>query len=212
MVVVASETFSQRNQGMTIAEAVASWHVTPLALAAGLGPHQLTIAARSAARSRVRCRRTASSNVPAVARRPPPDEIAFADTIGVGVPSQVDASWPTSRPPSPGPAAALALPQHPQHRLRQRAGGASRGCTSWTPASAGSAAAPSPRSHRQHRHRGPGLPAAPSGVRTGIDPTRLIRVMPDLEAELGHQVSGQLGRAGWFPPPPPSADQLRRRG
>jgi hydroxymethylglutaryl-CoA lyase len=39
-----------------------------------------------------------------------------------------------------------------------------------------------------------------SGVQTGIDPDALMRVLPALEVELGHQVSGQLGRAGWFPP------------
>ena len=40
-----------------------------------------------------------------------------------------------------------------------------------------------------------------SGLRTGIDPQRLMDVLPALAAELGHPVSGQLSRAGWFPAP-----------
>ena len=38
-----------------------------------------------------------------------------------------------------------------------------------------------------------------SGVSTGIDPEQLVRVLPELAADIGHPVSGQLGRAGWFP-------------
>ena len=101
-----------------------------------------------------------------------------------------------------GPPAALALPQHPQHRLRQRprrvgtrgadaldaSVGGIGGCP-FAPAATGNIATED-LLYLLHR----------SGVRTGIDPDALMRVLPDLEVELGHQVSGQLGRAGWFPP------------
>jgi hydroxymethylglutaryl-CoA lyase len=39
-----------------------------------------------------------------------------------------------------------------------------------------------------------------SGVATGIDPELLTAVLPALASEIGHPVSGQLSRAGWFPP------------
>jgi len=91
MVVAATDSFSERNQGATMEEAIRAWEeIAPLAHAAGIRA-QVTISVSfgcpfegevPAARVVEIARRLARSN---------PLEIAIADTIGVAVPSQVSA-------------------------------------------------------------------------------------------------------------------------
>ena len=89
MVVVASETFSQRNQGMTTNDAAKTVEsVVPLARAAGIVP-TVTI---SAAYGCPYEGEVPTSHVVALAERMAAagvDEIAIADTIGVAVPRDV---------------------------------------------------------------------------------------------------------------------------
>lgn len=89
-VVVATDTFGLRNQGADVAEMLRRWEVissrardtglrTTLTIAAALGcPFE----------GEVRPSRVAAIAASAIAASPP-DELAFADTIGVGVPSGV---------------------------------------------------------------------------------------------------------------------------
>ena len=127
------------------------------------------------------------------------DEIALADTIGVGVPAQVRALADVAAAEAPGRPAALALPQHPQHRLRQRAGRGRRPGVRRrsTPAPAASAAARSPRT--------PPATSPPrtwstccdrSGFDTGVDSHRCCRRAARLGDLLGHEVPGQLAGPG----------------
>lgn len=87
-VVVASETFNRRNQGVSIGETLATWQrVARLAQAAGART-TLTIGASFGCPFEGE---VAVETVLDLARRgleAGPDELAFADTIGCGVPSQ----------------------------------------------------------------------------------------------------------------------------
>jgi hydroxymethylglutaryl-CoA lyase len=202
----ASETFSRRNQGMTFADAVASWHRlarragaaglrTTLTVGAAFGcPFEGEVVPEFVADLLDRCVDV------------PPDELALADTIGVGVPAQVDEladvaagvapglplRWHFHNTRNTGYANAIAALGRGASALDASVGGIG-GCP-FAPAATGNIATED-LLYLLHR----------SGVRTGIDPVLLLRVLPDLEAELGHQVSGQLGRAGWFPPAPADA-------
>lgn len=89
MPVVCSETFSRRNQGMSVDESIAEWlDIARAAHAAGIKPNVTVSAAFGCpfegevdpARVIDIARRCAQAN---------PVEVAIADTIGVGVPSQV---------------------------------------------------------------------------------------------------------------------------
>ena len=104
--------------------------------------------------------------------------------------------------PSSGVAGGRPLPQHAQHRLRERARRArGRGDACSTPRSAASAAARS-------RRDATGNIATEDlvyllereGVETGIDLDRLIDVARWLAELLGRRLEGQLYRAGRFPP------------
>ncbi len=90
MVVVASDTFNQRNQGATTAESIAAWlEMARAATARGRARCRSRSPPPSAARSRARSRRDESSRSRETLAEGEPVEIAIADTIGVGVPSQV---------------------------------------------------------------------------------------------------------------------------
>lgn len=89
MVTAATDSFSQRNQGASIDDTIAAWEqIAPLAHAAGIRP-QITISVAFGCPFEGE---VAAAKVAQIARRvaaAAPFEIAIADTIGVGVPSQV---------------------------------------------------------------------------------------------------------------------------
>ncbi len=89
MAVVASDTFNQRNQGVTSNESIAAWvDIARAAKAAGIRP-QVTVSAAFGCPFEGE---VPVSRVVEIAQRvaeAEPFEIALADTIGVGVPSQV---------------------------------------------------------------------------------------------------------------------------
>ncbi len=89
MAVVASDTFNQRNQGVTTDASIAAWlEIAAAAKAAGIRP-QVTISAAFGCPFEGE---VPVARVVEIARRvaeAAPFEIALADTIGVGVPAQV---------------------------------------------------------------------------------------------------------------------------
>src|SRR5947209_8153204 len=102
VVVVATDTFSQRNQGLSTDGAIAAWtRIAARARAAGLRT-TVTIAASFGCPFEGEVAPERVADVLARCVQAQPDEVALADTIGVGVPAGVRA---------------LALPQHQEHGL-----------------------------------------------------------------------------------------------
>jgi len=205
VVVVASEAFSKRNQGMTIGDGIASWH--RLARRAGTAGLRTTLTVAAAFGCPFEGEVTPECVLDVLTRclEVPPDEVALADTIGVGVPAQVHAladvalaaapkiplRWHFHNTRNTGYANAQAAVDRGASALDASVGGIG-GCP-FAPAATGNIATED-LLYLLHR----------SGVPTGIDPDALMRVLPALEAEIGHPVSGQLARAGWFPAPNPA--------
>ncbi|MEP6560326.1 MAG: hydroxymethylglutaryl-CoA lyase, partial [Nakamurella sp.] len=129
-----------------------------------------------------------------------PDELALADTIGVGVPRQVRAlaevaataapslalRWHFHNTRNTGYANAIAAVESGAAALDASVGGIG-GCP-FAPAATGNIATED-LVYLLER----------SGVATGVDAQRLMSVLPELAADIGHPVPGQLSRAGWFP-------------
>ncbi len=199
VVVVASETFSQKNQGMTIDEGVATFaDISALAHQAGLGV-TVTIGASFGCpfEGEVPTERVAD-----LVRRcvdSGADEVALADTIGVGVPTDVHRL-------------VSAVRQHHDVPLRfhlhntRNTGYAN----AWTAAELGVVALDASSGGIG------GCPFAPAatgniatedlawmlqrcGVDTGVDLDRLLAASSYVEEKLGRPVPAQLGRAGIFP-------------
>lgn len=206
VVVLASETFSRRNQNASVAEAVEAWlRIAPRAREAGLRT-TVTIGAAFGCpfegevpvqRVREVLRRCVEGD---------PDEVALADTVGVGVPVQLEQlaevaseeaprarlRWHLHDTRSTGYANAweavrIALATGRPVAIDASAGGIG-GCP-FAPAATGNIATED-LAYLLER----------TGVRTGLRPEALLPLGEWLSDLLGHRVPGQLGRAGWFPP------------
>jgi hydroxymethylglutaryl-CoA lyase len=200
MAVVASDTFNRRNQGVSTDESIAAWlEIAREANAAGLRP-TITIGASFGCpfEGEVPVER-----VIAIARRVAeagPYEIAFADTIGVGVPAQVAEVFGRAREALPGIrlrghfhntrntglANAYAAVQAGAVTLDASAGGIG-GCP-FAPAATGN------------------IPTEDlvyllerSGIATGVDLDRLLATGEWLQQTLGRTIPGMLLKAGNFP-------------
>ncbi len=200
MVVLATETFNQRNQGVSIAESVAAWlDIARAAKTAGV-PAQVTISAAFGCPFEGD---VAPERVVALAKllaEGEPVEIAIADTIGAGVPAQVTDLVGRLREALPG----LRLRCH-FHNTRNtgiaNAYAAIEAGVDTLDASIGGIG---------------GCPFAPAatgniptedllymltrlGVETGVDLERTIATARWLEERFGRKVPGLLTKAGTFP-------------
>jgi hydroxymethylglutaryl-CoA lyase len=203
VVVVATDTFSTRNQGVDTEAGIAAWaRIAARARAAGLRT-TVTVAAAfgcpfegEVAPDRIR-------SIVARCAEAGPDEIALADTIGVGVPAQVrelagitaaeapglPLRWHFHNTRNTGYANALAaaeLAGDAPVALDSSAGGIG-GCP-FAPNATGNIATED-LLYLLHR----------SGFETGVDVAALLPLADRLGGLLGHQVPGQLARAGQFP-------------
>ena len=197
MAVVASDTFNQRNQGVTTEESIAAWlEIAAAAKAAGIRP-QVTISAAFGCPFEGE---VPATRVVEIARRvaeAAPFEIALADTIGVGVPAQVTDLVGRVRDALPGVplrchfhntrntglanafAAVLAGVTHARREPRRHR---------WLPVRAGG--------DRQHPDRRPGLHAAPLRLRDGHlacrrDRHRAVAAGAARPARAGHAGQGR---------------------
>ncbi|MCK9931015.1 hydroxymethylglutaryl-CoA lyase [Frankia sp. Mgl5] len=204
MVVLATETFSERNQGMTVEASLRAWsEIAELAHQAGVRA-SVTLSAAfgcpfegevSPERIRDLARRVVESG---------PAEIALADTIGVGVPTQVTELVAAVRDVAPGVALrchfhntrntgyanAVAAVSSGVETLDASAGGIG-GCP-FAPAATGNIATED-LVYLLDR----------MGVPTGVDLGQLADTGRWIGAQLGTDVPALLGRAGTFPEPRP---------
>jgi hydroxymethylglutaryl-CoA lyase len=202
MAVVASNTFNQRNNGCSSEESVAAWlQIAAAAQQAGIRA-QVTISAAFGCpfEGEVPVERVVE-----LARRVAdarPFEIALADTIGVGVPSQVTEIVSRVREAVPGIslrchfhntrntglANAYAAVQAGVHTLDASLGGIG-GCP-FAPAATGNIPTED-LIYMLHR----------CGYETGVDLDGTIETGKWLQVKLGRDVPGMLVKAGNFPRP-----------
>jgi hydroxymethylglutaryl-CoA lyase len=202
MAVVASDTFNRRNQGVGTEESIAAWlEIAKAAHAAGVRP-QVTVSAAfgcpfegeiSVDRVIDVAKRVAEAN---------PYEVAFADTIGVGVPSQVTEILTRAREALPG----VRLRAHFHNTRNTGLANAYAAVVAGVSALDSSAGGIG------------GCPFAPAatgniptedlvymlermGVSTGVDLDKLLATGEWLQQTLGRNVPGMLLKAGGFPKP-----------
>jgi hydroxymethylglutaryl-CoA lyase len=202
MAVVASDTFNQRNQGATTEQSIVAWsEIAAAAHAAGIRP-QVTISAAFGCpfEGEVPVQRVVEIAKRVAEARP--YEIALADTIGVGVPSQVSELVGRVREAVPearlrchfhntrntGIANAYAAVEAGVTALDASIGGIG-GCP-FAPAATGNI----PTEDLLYM-------LARMGVDTGVDLEALIATGRWLQDQLGRTVPGLLVKAGSFPSP-----------
>jgi hydroxymethylglutaryl-CoA lyase len=203
MVVVASDTFNRRNQGVSTEESVGAWlDIARNARDAGIRA-QVTVSAAFGCpfEGEVPVQRVLD-----IARRvadAEPYEICFADTIGAGVPAQVTNLLTRARDALPGVrlrchfhntrntgiANAYAALEAGAAALDASIGGVG-GCP-FAPAATGNIASEDLLYMLQR-----------SGVETGVSLTALIDTARWLQEQLGRPIPGMLMKAGPFPKGP----------
>jgi len=203
VVVVATDTFSQRNQGVTTDEAIAAWaRIADRARAAGLRT-TVTVAAAFGCPFEGEVAPEYVADVLARCVQAQPDEVALADTIGVGVPAGVRAladvaadvaaglplRWHFHNTRNTGYANAITAVERGAAALDASAGGIG-GCP-FAPAATGNIATED-LLYLLDR----------SAVRTGVSAAALAPATSLLADALGKPVPGLFGRAGPFPAPP----------
>ncbi|MGL4637181.1 MAG: hydroxymethylglutaryl-CoA lyase [Beijerinckiaceae bacterium] len=199
-VVVASETFNQRNQGVSIAETLAQWRaISAMARSANIRT-TVSIAASFGCPFEGEMPMAKVLGVMEQVLVTPPDEIAFADTIGCGVPAQVRALLSAARRLAPGLkqrchfhdtrntgiANALAAVESGVDALDSSIGGLG-GCP-FAPAATGNIATED-LVYMMNR----------MGVRTGVALEPLLETARWISGLLGKPVVSALARAGGFP-------------
>jgi hydroxymethylglutaryl-CoA lyase len=200
MAVVASDTFNQRNQGVTTGESIKAWlDIAAAAHAAGIRP-QVTVSAAFGCPFEGE---VAAEKVVEVAERvaqAAPFEIAIADTIGVGAPNQVTdllGRLTDALPGMPlrchfhntrntGLANAYAAVQAGARVLDASVGGIG-GCP-FAPAATGNIPTEDLLYMLQRM-----------GVSTGVDLDVTLATSRWLQDQLGRAVPGMLVKAGGFP-------------
>jgi hydroxymethylglutaryl-CoA lyase len=202
VVVVATDTFSRRNQGVSTDEAIAAWtRIAGRARAAGLRT-TVTIAASFGCPFEGEVAPERVADVLARCVQAQPDEVALADTIGVGVPAGVRAladvaadvapglplRWHFHNTRNTGYANAIAAVERDAAALDASAGGIG-GCP-FAPAATGNIATED-LLYLLDR----------SAVRTGVSATALAPATDLLASTLGKPVPGLFAKAGPFPPP-----------
>lgn len=200
MVVVATDTFSVRNQGATTAESIEAWlDVARAARHQGIRA-QVTISAAFGCPFEGEVPLARVLDVAKRCAEVEPHEICFADSIGVGVPSQVTEMLTQARAQLPGMrwrchfhntrntgiANACAALAAGVSALDASVGGIG-GCP-FAPAATGNIASED-LLYMLDR----------SGVETGVSLPSLIETTKWLQRQLGREAPGMLHKAGGFP-------------
>jgi hydroxymethylglutaryl-CoA lyase len=200
MVVVASDTFSQRNQGVTTDDSIAAWlDVARAAQAAGIRA-QVTISAAFGCPFEGEVPRARVLEIAERIAQAHPFEICLADSIGVAVPCQVSEMLTAARERLPGMrwrchfhntrntgiANAWVALASGASALDASVGGIG-GCP-FAPAATGNIASED-LLYMLDR----------SGVATGVSLAALIETTKWLQQQLGREAPGMLHKAGGFP-------------
>lgn len=200
MVVVASDTFNRRNQGVSTEESIDAWlEIARAAREAGLRA-QVTVSAAFGCPFEGEVPLARVMDVALRVAEAEPYEICFADTIGVGVPVQVTRTFERARTLLPnlrlrghfhntrntGIANAMAAVDAGATVLDASVGGIG-GCP-FAPAATGNIATED-LLYMLDR----------SGIRTGVSLPKLIDTALWLEGKLSKAVPGMLAKAGPFP-------------
>ena len=203
IVVVSTDTFSRRNQGVSTAEAVTAWaRMAARAHQAGLRV-TVTIAAVFGCPFEGEVPSARVAEILERCLQAGPDEVALADTIGAGVPAQVRELAGLAAVAAPG----LPLRWH-FHNTRNTgyanaltAAGLAAGPVALDASAGGIGGCPfAPRATGNIATEDLLYALHRSGVQTGVDLGALLELPERLSELLGREVPGQLARAGMFPP------------
>ncbi len=200
MAVFATDTFNERNQGATTAASIAAWlEIAAAAHAAGIRP-QITVSAAFGCpfEGEVAAARVVDIATRVAAGRPV--EIALADTIGVGVPSQVTELIGRVREALPGMPVRCHFHNTRNTGLANAYAAVAAGAVALDASIGGIGGCPfAPAATGNIPTEDLVYMLARMGIATGIDLEALLGTSRWLQEQLGRPVPGALVKAGSFP-------------
>jgi hydroxymethylglutaryl-CoA lyase len=199
-VVVASDTFSRRNQGMGTDDGLKVWGEVHAA-AQGRIRTTLTIGAAFGCpfEGEVRIDRLLAVIEGAMAAQPA--ELTLADTIGVATPADITARVGAVRARFPGLALRLHLHNTRNTGIANAWAGLMAGVSSFDASLGGVGGCPfAPRATGNVATEDLVYMFERAGMVTGLDLDACIAAAEWLEGQLGHVVPGMVMKAGGFPP------------
>ena len=201
-VVVATESFSQANQRATVAESVQRWRsISEAARAAGLKT-AVTISAVCGCPYEGRVDAGRVLDIVADLAETQPDELALADTIGVGVPTQVAALFAGASERAPGVALRGHFHNTRNTALANIAAAINGGVRVFDSSLGGVGGCPfAPKATGNVATEDVVYLVQEMGYDTGLDLDALIDTSAWLEDQLGHRVPSLVAKAGGFPQP-----------
>ena len=201
-VVVATETFSQANQQATVEESLQRWRsISEAARAAGIKT-AVTVSAVCGCPYEGRVDADRVLGIVAELAGTEPDELALADTIGVGVPTQVAALFEGAAERAPGVGLRGHFHNTRNTALANIAAAIDVGVRVFDASLGGVGGCPfAPRATGNVATEDVVYMVHEMGYDTGLDLDALIEASTWLEAQLGHRVPSLVARAGGFPQP-----------
>ncbi len=201
-VVVATEAFSQANQRATVAESVQRWRdISNAARASGVKT-AVTVSAVCGCPYEGRVAAESVLDIVGELAETQPDELALADTIGAGVPTQVADLFAGARERAPG----ITLRGH-FHNTRNTAlaniaAAIDTGVRVFDSSLGGVGGCPfAPKATGNVATEDVVYLVHEMGYDTGLDLDALIDTTAWLETQLGHGVPSLVAKAGGFPTP-----------
>jgi hydroxymethylglutaryl-CoA lyase len=199
-VVVASDTFSRRNQGMGTEDGLNVWSEVRAAAEGRIRP-TLTIGASFGCPFEGEITVDRLLQVVEGAMAHAPAELTLADTIGVATPADVAVRVAAVKARFPGLPLRLHLHNTRNTGVANAWAGLMAGVTSFDASLGGVGGCPfAPRATGNVATEDLVYMFERAGVATGWDLDRAIATAEFLEAELGHVVPGMVMKAGGFPP------------
>lgn len=201
-VVVASETFSQANQGASIDQAIARWHnISSQARAAGLKT-AVTVSAAWGCPYEGRVDANKVLDIVSELAETEPDELALADTIGTAVPNKVEAMFVGAKQRSPNTTLRGHFHNTRNTALANITAAINAGVRTFDTSLGGVGGCPfAPRATGNVATEDVVYLTHEMGFSTGLNLEKLIDASGWLETQLGHEVPSLVAKAGGFPTP-----------
>jgi len=198
-VIVASDTFSRRNQGVGTDEALVQWAAVRAAAQGRIGTG-VTVGAAFGCPFEGEVPLARLLDVVDRAMEHAPDELAIADTIGVATPHDVAQRIGAIATRHPGVRLRLHLHNTRNTGIANAWAGVLAGATVLDASLGGVGGCPfAPRATGNIATEDLVYMLHRSGIATGLDLPRAIAAAEWLEAQLGHAVPGMVMKAGGFP-------------
>jgi len=196
-----TDSFSLRNQGMSVADAVAGWHDISRAAADRGMRASVSISNAFGCPFEGRVPVSRIAEIAAELVKSPVGDLTIPDTIGVAVPPQVTTMWNTLRPVV---GEGVSLRAH-FHNTRNTAianvhAAVEAGATVVDASIGGIGGCPfAPRATGNVATEDVLYLLEEMGIETGVSLDGLIQTAQWLEPQLGHALPGMVSRAGGFP-------------